>query len=99
MADPLLCAAQVRPLQSSLLKHCFVSKQPVVCNSTRTEPRYFHDIDGLLPDVKVASTLLVPLITDSGATIGVLQVSVCQHLESCVMYRCQRVQATFYIYA
>jgi hypothetical protein len=78
--DPAPCcdtrarSVQVRPLASSLLKHCFTSKQPVVCNSTRTDTRYYHNVDGLLPEVKVMSTLLVPLTSDSGATIGVLQV-------------------------
>lgn len=44
-----------------------------MCNSTRTNTRYVHEVDGFLPEMKVGSMLLVPLISESGSPIGVCQ--------------------------
>jgi hypothetical protein len=40
---------------------------------TCTDTRYVHEVDGFLPDLKVAGCLLVPIISESGSPIGVCQ--------------------------
>ena len=68
---------QVKPWQASLLKKCFTTKQPVICTDPRHDPGFATEVDGGPPDLRVHGTVLVPLVSHTGAAIGVLQVRDC----------------------
>jgi hypothetical protein len=65
---------QVKPYQSSLLRKCFATKCEILCNSPRHDSNFVAEVDGLPGGRRVYHSLLVPLLSTTGAVIGVLQV-------------------------